>query len=406
MSNLNKKTIDIDGIDISLYEDVINIYEYTRDNRRYLHKRPESSLKEYKTSKFIQNILRENDIEFELVGETGIFVKLIGENGENNSKTVFLRADMDALEILDKKGEEYSSIYEGLSHACGHDAHTSSLLSATLILNKHRDKFSGTIKIAFQQAEEIGAGARLFVEKGYLDDVDYVFGTHVASNLKLGTIGVTAGAQSASCDIFKVKVVGESAHAATPDKGRDALVAISNIVVELQNIVSRQISPSKDALVSIGKLNSGTRYNIIASEGEIEGTVRTFDMETRQYILDRIEKISDLTAQIHNCKSYFTNYDAAAPLINEVEKTKYTRMIAENIVGVDNVLTNEKKQFGAEDFADYLQKAPGTFVKVGSCSDRVKNSSNPHHHEYFDIDERCLYIETQLYVETALEFLK
>lgn len=400
---VSKVEYDIEGIKVNIDEDVFALKDKIIEYRRHFHKNPEASLKEYKTAKYIQDVLTENGIDFVKVGETGTLATIKGNKGEG--KTILLRGDIDALELYDKKDKEYTSENEGLCHACGHDAHASTLLSAAIILNKRRDDFSGTVKLAFQQAEEIGAGARQFVQSGHLDDVDFVYGTHVSSDIQVGKLAIAEGPQSASCDIFTIKVHGLGAHAATPHLGHDAVVATSNIVVALQNIISRQISPAEDGLISIGKIESGTRYNVIASEGLIQGTVRAFSHETRADILDRVEKIARLTAEIHGCSIEFENYDAAAPLINESEKTMYTQNVLSNVVGEENIITEREKSFGAEDFADFLAVVPGTFVRVGSGSDQNPESKSPHHNNYFDIDERCLVVETQSYVEIAVRFL-
>ena len=401
----------INGVDVSLDEDVVEIYDEVVRHRRHFHQNPEASLKEYKTAAHIRDELKKEGIEYIEVGETGTLAIIRGQKDIEQKadprikdvRTILLRGDIDALELSDDKDVDYASENQGLCHACGHDAHAASLLGAAKILNRRKYEFGGVVKLAFQQAEEIGAGARQFVSAGHLDDVDFVFGTHVASNIPLGQLGVTVGPQSASCDIFKIKVVGEGAHASTPHLGKDAVVATSNIVLEIQNIISRQIGPLDEGLVSIGKISSGTRYNVIANEGLIEGTVRAFSQKTREFILERLEKIASLTAQIHGCEIEFENYDAAAPLINEEEKTLYYQEIASSIVGDDNVIKNLQKSLGAEDFADFLAVVPGCFVKVGSKSDCT--GGYPHHHNLFDIDERCLYIEVQSYVDLVAKVL-
>lgn len=397
--------IDIDGIKVNIRDEVYNLNDDIIKTRRYLHENPEPSLKEYNSARYIREFLESNNIEYFKVGETGT-LGIIKGNKKVSNKTILLRADIDALEIEDKKNVSYSSKNQGLSHACGHDAHTSSLLYATKVLNSKKDEFSGTIKLCFQQAEEIGAGARIFVKEGYLDDVDFVFATHVDSSIQVGKIALVVGPQCASCDIFKIYIKGESAHASRPDLGKDAALATANIVTSLQNIISRQISPLTEGLITIGKIESGTRYNIIANDGYLEGTVRAFSKEVREYILKRVEEVSKLTAAIHNCEVTFENYDAAAPLINSKEETIYSQKVASFIVGIDNIITEREKSLGAEDFADFLAKVNGAYAKIGSQNINTSKYSYPHHHQNFDIDERALAIETDLYVSIALDYLK
>lgn len=385
---------------MNIDRDILDIEEDIIEYRRHFHKNPESSLKEYETAKYIRNKLEEFGIEYKIVGETGTLGII---NGDNANKTIFLRGDIDALELNDDTDNEYTSVNKGLNHACGHDAHAASLLGAARILNRRKDNIEGRIFLAFQPAEEIGSGARLFVKDGYLDEVDNAFGIHVDSSLETGKVSVTEGPQNASCDIFKIKIFGENAHVSVPHLGRDAVIATANIVTELQNIVSRQVNPAQPAVVGIGVMESGSRYNVIANEGFIQGTVRTFSQEIREDILRKIEKISKLTGEIHNCTVEFENFDAASPLINERESTKLAFSIAKKVVGEDNIITDYEKTMGAEDFADYLQKVPGTFLRVGTKGG--EESSYPHHHNLFDIDESALKISVQLYVDYAVGFL-
>lgn len=401
MSEWKKIILDFDGVEVRVDEDVYALRDEVIKHRRYFRIHPESSLKEFETAAYIRNILDEEGISYVTVGETGTLATICGDK---QGPTIFLRGDIDALEMNDDIEKEYASIREGLCHACGHDAHAATLLGAALLLNRRKSELAGVVKLAFQQAEEIGAGARVFVAEGHLEDVDFAFGTHIASQIPLGQVAVTPGAQSASCDIFTITVHGEGAHVCAPHQARDAAIATAHIAVALQHIVSRERNPLDEVVVGIGKLQSGTRYNVIASEGVIEGTVRAFSNEVRAHVLERVETIARLTAEIHGCSISFSNYPAANPLINELEKTEWTQEIAAKIVPSSCIIKNAPKSLGAEDFADYLAVVPGTFVQVGSQSS--DETAYPHHHTKFDIDERALLIETQLYVEVATDFLK
>lgn len=387
--------------DIVLDKEILDLKDYVVNIRRHLHENPEASLKEYETSKYIKNELKSIGLSYKEIGETGILVELKGEKS-NSDKTILLRADIDALELFDKKEVEYASKKDGLCHACGHDGHTAALLLATKILNNRKDKFSGNIKIIFQPAEEIGAGARLFVKEKVLDDVDFAFGIHVNSQLELGKLEINKKEVNASCDIFKIKVKGKSAHAASPELGNDAAIAVASILLEIQSIISRQKSALDKAVISIGKISAGTRYNVIAASGELEGTLRCFDRDLRKELLGKIEKVAKLAAEIHNCEIEFSNYDAAAPLINDEESAKFVESVTKDIVGEENILEKEPS-LGAEDFADYLEVTKGCFINVGSASS--KETSYPHHSEYFDIDERSLLISAMIHTEVAIKYL-
>ena len=236
MSSYKRMNINMNGIHVSISEDVYLLKDVTIENRRYFHKYPEASLKEYSTAEYIRNFLDENGIEYIKVGETGTLAIIKGEKVSDLNKTIFLRGDIDATEIDDRKTVSYASKNPGVCHASGHDAQAAALLSAAVVLNSRRNQFSGTVKIAFQQAEEIAEGAVKFLSEGLLDDVNFAFALHIASYLPVGKIGVTPGPQSASCDIFKIKINGEGAHVSTPEKGRDALLATANTVMQLSLI--------------------------------------------------------------------------------------------------------------------------------------------------------------------------
>lgn len=371
--------------------------------RRYFHQHPEPSLKEYETIKRIKEELDKLDIPYESVGETGAIGTIEGKKGPG--KTILLRADIDALELEDAKDVPYKSKTEGLHHACGHDGHTSALLGAAKILKKHADKFSGTIKLAFQQAEEIGAGARQFVQGGFVEGVDQVFGLHLDSSVPVGKLVSVSGATNASCDIFKINVHGKSAHAARPDQGIDALLAASAITVELQSIVGREINPLDNVVVAVGVLNAGSRYNIVANHAYLEGTVRTFSHETRAFVLEAVERIARDVAKSHRATIEFENYDAAAPLINHEEPAQRAARIATDIVGEENVIKDLPKSLGADDFADFLAVAPGVYARVGTRNLDDEKTWFGHHHENFDIDERGLAHATELHVRYALDYL-
>ncbi|MFL2133238.1 amidohydrolase [Desemzia sp. FAM 24101] len=371
--------------------------------RRFFHQHPEPSLKEFETIKRIKQELDKLGIPHESVGETGAIGTITG--GKGPGKTILLRADIDALELEDAKDKPYKSLKSGLHHACGHDGHASALLGAAKILKNHEAEFNGTIKLAFQQAEEIGAGARQFVKGGFVDNVDQVFGIHVSSGTPTGKIEITSGASNASCDIFSIKVHGKSSHVGKPHLGKDALLTAAAITVELQSIVAREVDPLDQAVVAVGVLNAGTRYNIVANEASLEGTVRTFSHETRQFVLEAVERVAREVAKAHRTTIEFENYDAAAPLINDPIAAKRAERIAAGIVGNENIITNAPKSMGADDFADYLAVAQGVYAFVGTRNPDDPDTWYGHHHENFDIDERGLAIATELHVNYALDFL-
>lgn len=384
-----------------IQQEILDIEDYIVALRRHFHKHPEVSLKEFNTIQRIREELEEIDLPYVNVGETGVLATLTG--GKGPGKTLLLRADIDALPMDDRTGAEYASVNPGVNHACGHDGHASALLGAVRVLKAHQDAFAGTILIAFQPAEEIGAGARQFVRGGFVDDVDHVFGIHLSSRNPVGTIVATPGPSNASCDIFKIVVHGKSGHVSNPDLGRDALVSAAAIVTELQTIVSRETKPSDEVVVGIGVLRAGTNYNIIANEAVIEGTVRTFDPDVRAQVLEAVERIARLTAEAHRTSIEFSNYDAAAPLINDARAAEHAFQAAKKIVGAENIITDAPKSMGADDFADFLAVVPGIYCFVGTQSG--ESTAFNHHHEQFDIDEKGLLIAAELHVTYALDYL-
>lgn len=388
---------------LNIKEEVLNGAREVIALRRYFHQHPEPSLKEYETIKRIKKELDLLGIPHQPVGETGAIGTIFG--GKGSGKTILLRADIDALELEDAKDKPYRSTKNGLHHACGHDAHLSALLGAAKVLKKHAAEFKGTIKLAFQQAEEIGAGARQFIDGGFLNDVDQVFGIHVDSSVPTGKIVSTAGAANASCDIFTIDVHGKSGHVARPELGKDALLTAAAITVELQSIVGREVSPLDNVVVGVGKLHAGTRYNIIANKATLEGTIRTFNSATRTFVLEAVERIARNVANAHGTTIEFSNYDAAAPLINALPAARRAARVGAGIVGEENVITDRPKSLGAEDFADFLAVTEGIFARVGTRNPDDPETWYGHHHERFDIDERGLAIATELHVSYALDYL-
>lgn len=384
-------------------EDILEIKDEVIALRRHFHQYPEASLKEYKTAAKIKEELDKLNISYETIGETGVLGVIQGGLGEG--KTVLLRADIDALELNDDKEVAYKSKNKGLNHACGHDGHTAALLGAARILKKRQSLFKGTVKLAFQQAEEIGAGGRLFVQAGALKDVDGVFGIHLDSSVEVGKLVSVPGATNASCDIVKIVVHGKSSHVAAPHLGIDALATAASIIVEAQKIVSRQTSPLESVVVGFGVLNAGTRYNIVANRAEIEGTVRAFSHESRAQVLESLKKIAENIAESHGASIEFEVYDAAAPLINDEESAKFGAKIAEKIVGKENVITNFPKSLGADDFADFLAEVPGVYGRVGTKNHENPDTHYAHHHNQFDIDEESLLLATQFHTQYALDYL-
>ena len=382
---------------------VIKERDYITSLRREFHKHPEVGLKEYETAKRIEDELDKLNIPHKRIGETGVLGIIKGGNSSN--KVIAIRADIDGLKVPDDKDVEYKSQNDGYHHACGHDAHTASLLGTAKILKEREKELNGEVRLFFQQAEEIGQGAKIFIKEGALDGVEEIIGAHVSSHLDVGKVSVTSGPISASCDYFKIVVKGRGGHVSTPHLSIDALYVASQIVVNLQSIVSRQTDPVDTVVVGVGVISGGTIYNAVAEEVVLEGTTRTFTLESRERTNKNVEKIAKNIGEIYGAEVTVEFKDYASPLINDERVTKEVEAIANSILGKENVITNHPKSLGADDFAEFLLEVPGTYINVGTRNSCNSNTSVEHHNHLFDIDEEGLLITTNIEVDYVLNKL-
>lgn len=372
--------------------------------RRWFHAHPEPSLQEYQTCKKIAEQLEAYNIPYRYISDTAIYAVIKGKKGPG--KTIVLRSDIDALTMDDLKEVSYASKNPGYCHACGHDAHAATLLTAAKILKSKELEFAGEVRFFFQPAEEIGAGAKIFIKQGYMDHVDRVFGAHVSSAIPSGSVSLTPGPNNASCDYFKIEITGKGTHVSTPHKGIDTLYIASQIVINLQSIVARTTAPVNTVIVGIGTLHAGTQYNIVAEHATLEGTTRTFDLDTRTTTNQRVIAIATQTAALYGATAKVTFTDFASPLINDPHATAEVQAIAKEIIPSSNIITNQEKRLGADDFAELLLYAPGTYAFIGTHNPSISNTDVSHHHGLFDIDEESLLLSCNLYVDYALSVLE
>lgn len=391
---------------MALKDYVLEQKEYLTSMRQYFHAHPEVSLQEYHTCERIEKELDLAGIPHRRVGETGVYAWIDGKketaDQKKASRIMVLRADIDALAMEDLKTVPYHSENPGVCHACGHDAHAATLLTAARLLKSKEAEFSGQIRLFFQQAEEIGAGARLFVQDGLLDGAARVFGAHVSSRLESGKIALTAGPQNASCDYFKIKVTGRGAHVSTPHLGIDAAYVASQIVINLQSIVARSTNPLETVVVGVGVVRAGTQYNIVAEHAEIEGTTRSFLPEVREFTNRRVREIAEQTARMYGAEAEVEFKDFAAPLINDVQAVKEVMAVTEQLICREQIVSDYEKALGADDFADYLAVTRGMYAFVGTHSEKKPGSGVAHHHGLFDLDEEALLLSCNVYVDYAL----
>lgn len=374
-------------------------------DRRHFHEHPELGFQEFETSRIVAERLR--SLGFDEV-QTGVATTgVVGIlHGSRPGKVVALRADMDALPILEENDVEYRSKTDGVMHACGHDAHTAILLGAARVLASKRDEFAGTIKFLFQPAEESIGGARTMVQEGVLENptVDAAFGLHVASLLPSGWIQVRDGVQLAGADEFKIEVTGKGGHGAQPHLTIDPIVAGTRIVSALQTIVSRNVDPILAGVVTVGSFHSGSAGNVIPNTAEMTGTIRSVTPEQREMMKRRVREIAVGVGKALNAEVDVTFGTGAGPTVNTPEMAQLVRSVAEEIVPTEHVLTGDMIS-ASEDFGEFTQRVPGAFFFLGTRND-AKGFAASHHHPRFDIDEDPMAVGVAMMAAVALRFLQ
>ena len=371
--------------------------------RRHLHQRPELGFKEHLTAKFIAQKLQEWGIEHQTgIANTGIVATI---NSNKPGRVLGIRADLDALPIQELNDIPYRSIHNGVMHACGHDGHTAIALGTAHYLATHPENFSGIVKIIFQPAEEGPGGSKPMIEAGVLKnpDVDAIIGLHLWNNLPLGTLGVRSGALMAASERFNCTILGKGGHGAMPHQTIDSIVVAAQVINALQTIVSRNISPIDSAVVTIGQLNAGRAFNVIANTARMAGTVRYFNLDYQNYFSKQMEQIISGI-----CASYGANYELNyqplyPPLINNPKVTDIVRSVAELIVETPAGVIPECQTMGAEDMSFFLQEVPGCYFFLGSANSE-KGLAYPHHHPRFDFDETALGIGVEMFIRCTEKF--
>lgn len=380
-------------------------WETVREHRRWLHAHPEPSHREKNTAAYIAKTLREMGLEpVEHIGGYGVTALL---QGRGPGKCVGLRADFDALEVTESTGLPYASQNPGVAHACGHDAHTAMLLGAAYVLKELRDQFDGAVKLIFQPSEEDAAasGAKAMIADGVLQSprVDAVFGQHVWPSIPVGKVGIRAGAMMASSDRFFITIRGKNSHGSQPENGIDAIVIASQVVCALQSIVSRGVAPLDSAVVTIGTIKGGSRYNVIADEVVMEGTCRNLNPEVRDSMPARIENIVRGVAGGMGGAYEFKYLRCYSPTVNDTEKAALGQSVVREVLGEDGLIIPEHAALGGEDFSFYCEKAPGAFFWLGCTAPDKK--SYPIHHGSFAPEEEALPIGMEIMIKSALKFL-
>ncbi|MGK9484346.1 M20 peptidase aminoacylase family protein [Bacillus tropicus] len=363
--------------------------------RRNLHEHPELSYEEFETTKAIKNWLEEENITIINSNlETGVIAEV---SGNRNGPLIAIRADIDALPIQEETNLPYASKIHGKMHACGHDFHTAAIIGAAYLLKEKESSLSGTVRFISQPAEESSNGACKVIEAGHLHGVQAIFGMHNKPDLPVGTIGIKDGPLMAGVDRFEIEIHGVGTHAAVPDAGVDPIVASSQIVMALQTIVSRNISSSHNAVVSVTNIHSGNTWNVIPEKATLEGTVRTFQTETREKIPALMKRIIQGVSDALGVKTEFRFYAGPPAVHNDTSLTNLSTQVAETMNL--NIISPTPSMAG-EDFSFYQQEIPGSFVFMGT------SGTHEWHHPSFTVDERALPISAAYFALLAEKALK
>ena len=388
---MNLQNVFFDGIE--------NTEQWLIEVRRKLHQHPELDFDLPQTTEIICGYLDEMGISYKRgIGKSGIVADI---EGKNRDITIALRADIDALPIVENTGCEYSSKNIGKMHACGHDVHASVLLGAARVLSAKKEELPCNVRFIFQPAEETTGGAVPMIAEGVLEGVNCIFGLHVDPSTEVGKIAVKYGAMNASATDVNIKITGKSCHGAYPSNGVDAVVATAYVVTALQSIVSRNIDSRDSLVLTFGTMHSGTKENIVAQEALCCGTMRSLSNSVRDRAKKRINTIVEMVSAAYEAKGEVIYRDSYNALINHNEYVDLIKANGENILGTDKIKVKELPDMGVEDFAYFLEKIPGAFFNLG-VGNKEKKITSPLHNDKFNIDESALIIGVKMQIANIL----
>ncbi|MDM5198315.1 amidohydrolase [Fictibacillus enclensis] len=370
--------------------------------RRHLHEHPELSFEEVNTSNFVYDVLKSfGTIELSRPTKTSVVGRIIGSRP---GKVLAIRADMDALPIHEEVESEFSSVNPGVMHACGHDGHTAMLLGAASVFSQLKNEIQGEIRFLFQHGEELfPGGAEEMVAAGVMDDVDTVIGAHLWAPLEIGKIGIVYGAMMAAPDTFTITVKGKGGHAALPHQTVDSIAVASQVVTNLQHIVSRNTDPLDQLVLSVTKFIGGTTHNVIPGSVDIMGTVRSFDASLRESVPATMERVIKGITEAHGAGYEFGYEFGYRPVINDEQVTAVMEETVQELYG-EEAVDRMKPNMGGEDFSAFQQKAAGAFIYIGAGNEE-KEAVYPHHHAKFSIDEDALEKGVRIFAHAAVKLL-
>ncbi|MBL8160721.1 MAG: amidohydrolase [Anaerolineae bacterium] len=371
--------------------------------RRDFHQHPELAFEEYRTAGIVAEELNRLGLEVQTgVGQTGVVGLL---EGAHDGPTVLVRADMDALPILEENDFPFKSTVAGKMHACGHDGHTAIALGVVNILSRHRDQISGRIKFVFQPAEEVVGGAKAMIKDGVLENPrpDVSVGLHLWNGMPLGQLGVADGPVMAGSSSFTLRVTGKGGHGASPQDAVDPVVCAAHIITALQSIVSRSVAPLESAVISVTRMQAGTAFNIIPQEALLYGTIRTFKREVRDMVERRMHEVAEGICLAMGCSAQLEIEHHVLPVANDRQVSERLRSVFAQMVGEGGLDTNERTM-GSEDVGLFMDDIPGMYFFVGAAA-KNQDAYYGHHHPRFDFDEEALPLSAALLSAAVAQYV-
>jgi amidohydrolase len=381
-----------------------SLFEYTQSLRRDFHAHPELGFQEVRTAGIVARELNAIGLEIHTgLAGTGVVALL---EGAKSGPVILVRADMDALPIIEETGAAYASQNPGVMHACGHDGHAAILLTVARMLHSHRHELAGTVKFMFQPAEEGLGGAEQMIEAGVLENpkVDMALALHVWNEKPVGWFGIANGPTMAGAEIFRIKLSGKGGHGAAPHLAVDPVVAAAQIIIALQGIVARNVAPLQSAVVSVCTIHGGETFNVIPPAVEMTGTIRTFEPDVRTRVLKRFEEIVRGVAGALDCQAELEVNRLGPATVNHAEISATVQTVARRLFPEADIDPSNFVTMGSEDFSFILEKVPGCFFFIGSAN-KEKGLEAAHHHPKFDFDEVILPRAAALMSASVVELL-
>lgn len=390
---------------MDIYKRALELEKEVIKLRRWLHQHAELSWQEYESTEYIVDYLEKIGLTVHRYEKhTGCWAMIYGGQAAPDAKTILLRADFDALPIEEETELSFKSMNKGVFHGCGHETHAAMLLVACKILMEFREKLTGNVKILFQAAEETAIGAKYYLEQGILDGVDAVYGCHTAAWIDPPYISVNAGPRTASTDEFSVRIKGVGCHGGMPHQGKDALVAACAAVMNLQTIVSRMTDSIDALVVTVGKINAGNNYNIVADAASFSGTVRSYSHEVRESVQDKLRCVVENTAAAFGCTAEVKyQMKTGAVIHNHSKMNEIARNAVVDLFG-EGCLIETRPIGGGDDFAFFSEKVPGIYAFIGAAAPSKDSIVYAQHHPKVCFDEDSLKRGVAMYVKMVVDY--